>query len=202
MFRKHKQIYFYVLSFLLPIIFLNLIFNLKHMYPFGSYSLLQEDLNYQYINYLSYFRDSLLSGNIENFLYSFSMSIGSTMSGLDSYYFMNPLFIILHLFKSTHILLAIYIISNLSIGLMGISMLFYCLHSKIHRTNLFFSLVLSISYALMSYNLAYLSNLMWLTNIIMLPLICYGVEKIIFENKGKCFFISLSFSILFNYYIG
>lgn len=192
----------YILSFLIPVFFLNIIFLISGIFPFGNLSLLQGDLNFQYISYLSYFRDSILSGQFNNFLYSFSMSIGNTMSGLDTYYLLNPLFIILLFFKSSNLTVAIYFITNLLIGIIGAAMFFYCTHTKRVQLSLGFSMIFSLSYALMSYTIVYMSNIMWLPGVALLPLIGYGIEVLLSEGKGKLYFFSLALAILFNFYIG
>ncbi|QAA21564.1 YfhO family protein [Sporolactobacillus terrae] len=199
---KPRFKWIYILSFLIPVFFLNLIFLISGIFPFGASSLLQGDLNFQYISYLSYFRDSILSGQFNNFLYSFSMSLGNTMVGLDAYYLLNPLFVILLFFKSSTLPVAIYFITNLSIGIIGTIMFFYCKHSRRVQLNDYFSLIFSLSYALSSYTIIYMSNIMWLPGVALLPLIAYGIEVLINDGKGKIYFFSLAFAILFNFYIG
>ncbi|WP_100486866.1 YfhO family protein [Sporolactobacillus pectinivorans] len=202
MIRNRSKLLVAVLSFILPILLLNIIFFSTKIYPFGKYSLLQADLKYQYISFLAYLRTSILSGHFNNLVYSFSASVGSSMSGLVAYYYLNPLFVVLLFFKTDSLPTALYIISNLIVGLAGLSMFYYCTHSKLTKVRLSFILIFSCSFALMSYNLTNLSNVMWLTDIIILPFVALGIEKLITENKGKTYFFSLALSILFNYYIG
>lgn len=194
--------YGYLLAFFIPLLFLNALFAIKGIAPFGGNSLLQEDLNNQYISYLSYYKDSILSGHLSNFIYSFSMSLGNNMSGLDAYYYLNPLFVLLLFFNTANLPFGIYLVSNLMVGLIGVSMFYFCKHSKLFGINNYLSLIFSLCYALMSYNIAYLSNLMWLPDIALLPLLALGIEKLIRSNKVALYFTTLSLSIFFNFYIG
>ena len=62
--------------------------------------------------------------------------------------------------------------------------------------------VFSVMYALCSFAVVHQNNIMWTDAIIWLPIIAYAIEQIIINRKYKLFVISLSLTIMSNYYIG
>ena len=48
---------------------------------------------------------------------------------------------------------------------------------------------------------AYSWNIMWLDCILLFPLIVYGLERLVREQKGMLYCVTLGLSILSNYYI-
>ena len=64
------------------------------------------------------------------------------------------------------------------------------------------SLIFSVCYALMSFNMVYLSHIMWLDGVILLPIVVLGIHRIIDKKRPLCYIISLFFALVTNYYIG
>jgi uncharacterized membrane protein YfhO len=62
--------------------------------------------------------------------------------------------------------------------------------------------LLAVSFSLMSFVINYKSNIMWLDSIILLPLIMLGLEQILDSKRPYLYIVTLSFSIILNYYIG
>ena len=60
----------------------------------------------------------------------------------------------------------------------------------------------SVIYALMGYTATYYYNYIWIDSIIMLPLVVYGIDKLIETNKPLVYIITLTITIITNYYIG
>ncbi len=55
------------------------------------------------------------------------------------------------------------------------------------------SLIFSVCYALMSFNMVYLSHIMWLDGVILLPIVVLGIHRIIDKKRPLCYIISLFF---------
>ena len=57
-------------------------------------------------------------------------------------------------------------------------------------------------FALSNFVIGYYFNLMWLDSVAMLPLILYGIERIVDGKSGRIFGIALFYGLWCNYYIG
>ncbi|MEG0615478.1 MAG: YfhO family protein, partial [Oscillospiraceae bacterium] len=62
--------------------------------------------------------------------------------------------------------------------------------------------IFSTLYSLMSYAVVQLMNPMWLDGLVFLPLIAYGVEKLVDEKKKLRYIIPLAIMFVANFYIG
>jgi uncharacterized membrane protein YfhO len=166
------------------------------IYPFGGRSLLTADMNQQYVNFFSYFRIMILEG--ESPFYTFSKNLGGDMIGLLAYYLLSPLNIIFLLFRTENLQTAVLLLTLLKIGLSGFTMNIF-LNRDILKLD---SILFSTAYAFMSYNIVYQQNIMWLDGIILLPLIIWGIEKIVKNQAPFAYIFSLAAAIIANYYIG
>jgi len=190
-----KQKRYYLLSFIIPIITMVLLY-LSVGVIGGNKNILTVDLANQYVEFFGALKD-ILSGITSPF-YTFSKTLGGNFFGIMTYYLLSPFNILLILFNKIDIPKFILIINILKIGTSGLtSYVFF--NKKFNESKL--SLIFSITYSLMAYNIAYSQNIMWLDGVIMLPLIFLGVDKLI-DKKPLLFYISLTLSIIFNYYIG
>lgn len=96
---RNKNLYLYIMSFLLPFILICLIFAVLHVYPFGNSLFLVHDLSGQYISFLTYLRD--MADNKNDFFYSFSQVFGLDVVGVICYYLLSPFNILVFLIKNT-----------------------------------------------------------------------------------------------------
>lgn len=61
--------------------------------------------------------------------------------------------------------------------------------------------MLSVSYALMGWFVAYQLNLLWLDAAILLPLICYFLNHLLLQNQQKiAYSLTLAAALIINYY--
>jgi uncharacterized membrane protein YfhO len=185
----------YLLSFIIPIIVMIILYTLVGVIG-GNKNILTVDLANQYVEFFSAFKN-VLNGTISPF-YSFSKTLGGNLFGLITYYLMSPFNLLIIFFNRIDIPKFVLIINILKIGASGLtSYIFFNKTFKKENTSLAFS----ITYSLMAYNIVYSQNLLWLDGVIMLPLIFLGIDKMI-EKKPLLFYITLTLSIIFNYYIG
>lgn len=191
--------FIYSISFLIPATFLTLIFISLGICPFGNNTALVVDMDGQYIDFLSYFKTIILENN--NFLYSFSQTLGGNMFGFSSYYLFSPFNLICLPFSRETMPIAVTIIIILKISLSGLTFNIFLKNESKSYYNLT-SLLFSTAYALMAYNTAYYYTIIWLDGIILLPLVILGINKIINGQKSIIYTIFLFLSILTNYYIG
>lgn len=195
---KLKKIGNYILAFLLSCTLMTIIYAMVGIYPFGNNSLLTIDLGSQYIAFFNTLKD-ILSGTSSLF-YSFSKTLGGNLYGLITYYLISPLNLILVFFDKVSIPEAILLINILKIGLCGLTSYIY--FDKTFKGKNTVSLIFSIIYSLMAYNIVYSQNIMWLDGVYILPIIFLGIDRLVEKEKPIMFCLSLTFSIFCSYYIG
>ena len=188
----------YAGAFFIPFILMIIILSITGIWPFGTKTILTSDLENQYVQFFSYLRE-IYKGN-HSIFYTFSKTFGGEMLSLYAYYLMSPLNIILLFFRTEWLPQAIELLILIKISLCSLT--FYFLISHLSARVRPSGLIFSISYALMAYNMAYFFHLMWLDSIILLPLVVLGIHRILENHFPTLYILSLTFSILFNYYIG
>ncbi|MFR0554166.1 YfhO family protein [Loigolactobacillus coryniformis subsp. coryniformis] len=204
--KSGRTIIEYLSAFALPILIMLLVFCIKGVFPFGGRTPITSDLNNQYISFFAYFKNHI--NNLHDLFYSFSLSIGGNFFGIFTYYLISPLNLLVLLLPVAKLPIAITIIMLIKTGLLGVSMLYYLeYHSKVQQSEVVelsaqLNVFLAISFALMSYQIGYMTNLMWTDTIILLPIVILGLEKIMHDERPYVYIAALFFAILFNYYIG
>lgn len=180
----------YIISFLIPFILLGLIyFSLGF---FFNKTLFVSDMAGQYKMLFTFLKDNFFAS------YSFSKGLGGTMIGTYAYYLMSPFNFIMFLFPKNSIHIAVLLIVWLKLSLSGTTMYFYLNKTFPNKKNL---VLFSTCYALMGYTAAYYFHVMWLDAVLMLPILVYGLDKIINNKSPLLYFISLLIIIYCNYYI-
>lgn len=197
MFKNNKRL-IYVAAFIIPILVCLIVYKIIGVYPFGGKTLLFRDLDGQYVSYLAAFRNSIIGDG--SIIYSFTKGIGGDMLGIISYYLLSPLNVIILIFPIDRITEAIELIILLKIGLCGLTLSIFL--STLNKKRSFKILLFSTSYALMSFNIVYQTNLMWLDGVYLLPIAILGINNIVEERKYKLYIIALTLTIITNFYIG
>ena len=192
---KVKQIVGGALAFLIPVLVMLGICKVRGMYPLGEKSWLIYDMDNQYVSYFSYFRAAIKE---HGFLYTFSKTLGGDMLGFSAYYLMSPFNFLFLLVSTREIPYMIAWISMIKLGLCGLS--FYTLAN--YEQKKYSNLIFSSAYALMSYTLFYLSNIMWFDAVYMLPIVIMCIKKLIDKKSPFLYIVSLAYVLISNYYIG
>ena len=86
---------------------------------------------------------------------------------------------------------AIYIFTLLKVACMGVSC-FYSLRQLYPKVLKPFSIILSTSYALMSFAISQIEINMWLDVFILLPLIILGINRLLGQQKFILYYLSLT----------
>lgn len=167
--------------------------------PFGSRSMLTVDLGQQYIDFYSLFRQTVLH-HPEQFFYSFEKGFGGEMIGLWAYYLMSPFNLILLFFDEQSMAYGVTLLTYLKI--MSASMTFFYFARHKYLLSPIIASTFSQCYALMSYVIVYMLNIMWLDGLVLLPLIALGLDRLITVGKSKLYVLSLALLFIANYYIG
>ena len=197
--HKNKQTaIIYSLSFVIPIVMMVVISVLLGMYPFGERTILISDMNKQFNDYYAYFKTIVTGEN--NLIYTFSKNLGGDMVGFSAYYLQNPFLLILLLFPNDILPLGVWVMIILQVACCSLTFSVYMNHTN---TPSKMSVIFSLAYAFLGYTFGYIYSTNYFCNIIMLPLVILGIQKI-YKNYRDCwlYVITLALSILLNYYIG
>ena len=188
-----------ILTFIVPILIMLISCIVNKTYPFGKEILPKYDGYYQYAGFTSYYKNVLL-GN-ESLFYSFKGLLGYNFYATSIYYMFNPTNLLCIFSTSENILEYYTFIILLRIGLSGFTMCKYLKYKFKNQSNLRY-IIFSISYALMAYNVCYFFNYMYFDTVVLFPIVMLGLEKLIYERKNRLYIISLTLSIISNFYIG
>ena len=181
-----------MIAFFVPVLVMICIFAQRGIFPFGERCFLRTDMYHQYAPFFSEFQHKLRTGG--SLLYSWDVGMGVNFAALYAYYLASPLNWLILLCPKKFIIEFMTIMIVLKIGLSGLSFAWYL---KKHSQNCilgggFFG----IFYALSGYMAAYSWNIMWLDCILLFPLIVYGLERLVKEQKGMLYCVTLGLSIL------
>lgn len=194
--KRGKKCLLMLGAFLIPVIIMIAVYRMVGIYPFGDKTVMTIDLNNQYVSFFSYYQQ-IIKGE-HGIFYTFSKTLGGEMYGLNAYYLMSPLNLILLLFSLEQLPIGIEILTLVKIGLCGMSFYVFC--CKFEKT--WQGWIFSTAYALMAYNIIYQQNIMWLDGIILLPIMIWGIRHIFQKGSPWVYLVALCSGIITNYYIG
>jgi len=189
---RYKTIIIAVLSFIMPAIIVLIAFAKMQMAPFGGSSTMIMDMSGQYVEFLC----GLKNGDI---YFSWAKALGGNYIGVFTYYVSSPLSFLTLFCSNSHMPIMVLFLTVLKIGLAGLTFGFL-LRYRFKQYNMS-TVLFSMLYGLMSYNIAYSMCIMWLDGVIWLPVIIIGVEKILEGKSGKLLAVSLFLSFISTYYI-
>jgi len=198
------------LSFFIPVTVFLSVFALYRVSPFGKNTLLYYDMGGQYYPFLSDYLQKIKGGH--------SLFWSWTQGGVDflaviAYYLASPLNFLLLLAPESVLPEAAVFLIVFKIGLAGLFMgifLLDCFAAKLRRTSApelayndgFTVSLFAMFYALSSFVVTRYWNIMWLDAFALLPLVILGETALIREGKFKLYIITLSLSIITNFYMG
>ncbi len=195
---KKTKLTLYVLSFLIPALLFLLVCILQGMYPFGEKTILTGDVNYQFIDYLAYFKTIIFENN--DLSYTFSKTIGGDMIGFSAYYLFSPFNLLLLLCPNRWLPLGLMLMIVVKSGLCGFC--FFLMVSKLYGVRKE-GLLFSTTYALMGYIIVYFQLYAYFDNLMLLPILVLGIHRLIENPKRKLLYlVCLCTSIVINFYIG
>ncbi len=168
------------------------------VYPFGEESVMIIDMHHQYSAFFSLMREKALS--FGSMTYSDSVGMGSGFLPLIAYYLCSPYNIIAILFPRDNLTEAIALIEVLKITSAGATFAIFC--RGVFKKDDYGTVALSVAYALNAYFIAYSWDVMWLDCLVLLPLIVYGLEKVMKGESPLLYCITLGMAVTTNYYIG
>lgn len=188
-----------ILCFAVPAVIMLLIYIAMGVWPVANNSVLVLDLNAQYVYYIEKLRSIITDGG--SFLYTFQRALGGEFMGIVAYYLASPFNLITVLFPKQYITEALLLILVLKCGASGLTFGIY-VHNTRDKRRPVMTVMFSAMYALSAFAVVMQSNLMWTENIICLPMIMLGIDRLIKYGRFKTFTIFLSIAIITNFYIG
>ncbi len=187
-----------MITFLASSLVISIIYTLKHIAPFGNNSMLDVDFYHQYGPLLNELYDRVKQG--ENLLYSFNTGGGIPFYRNFLNYLSSPFNIVMFFFKKENIVMSFSIIIGLKAIFASTTMAYYL--KKTFKKDGFMVCIFGLLYAFSGYFCAYYWNIMWLDGMVFLPLIAYGINKIIDERKPLFYTAFLAIMLFANYFIG
>lgn len=167
-------------------------------WPFGPNSVMTGDLNSQYIPFYAHFYDAVRSGG--SLFYADDLGMGGGAFALFAYYFASP-------FAWLYLVIAPEFYGQLcclvyaaKVVLAAVAFCFY-LERRWGGENALW-LPLCWCYGLMGYSLAYAQNVLWLDAVILLPLVCAGIDRLLAGKGAVGFCLALAAAIFTNFYMG
>lgn len=185
------------LALLAPILIMGAYFIGRGVYPFGNSSLLTVDMGQQYVDFYSYFRETIL-GHPGQLFFAFNKDLGGDMYGVFAYYLLSPFNLIVCLFPKSLLDVAIVAITLAKYGCASLAMAVYLKHRGWRS---FWLPGFGTVYALSGWMIANQLNLMWFDVVICLPLVAYGIDELIKSLKPWPFMAWLLVAIITNYYM-
>lgn len=196
----------YVLSFAVPLFAVLLSFARNGIYPFGDASVMAYDMPVQYVEFFGWL-SNVLNGD-GNLWYSANAGLGGGTLALFTYYLSSPLNLICAFWKPEDMAYFFSWLFLSKIPLCSVAMLVY-LRGRYPRAfaeggarGAVLGVAMACAYGLTSYVTGYASNIMWLDGVIMLPIVCLGVHRLVRGRGCALLFASAACAILFNWYTG
>lgn len=193
---KERKTLTYLLSGIIPVIIFFICSQIVGYIPLGNEGINIYDSFTQYPGFILDTIRSLKHGQI---FYSFGAGLGYNLLGTITYYCMSPLNLFAFFATPSNYPSFIMIMTLVRFFLLGETMCFYLRSKKINNI---YVVLFSVIYALMGYTATYYYNYIWIDSVIMLPLVVYGLDKLMEENKPLVYIITLTITIIINYYIG
>ncbi|MFQ7234299.1 MAG: YfhO family protein [Enterococcus hulanensis] len=194
-----KENRWYLLSsFFLPFLLMVIVYLTIGIYPGSSRSVLASDAFSQFSNFHASFRNMLLGK--QGLFYTWNASMGLNYLSLVSYYlggFFTPLVIF---FPNQLMPDALYFLTLIKIGSAGLAFWFYAKGS--FKLPDWSRVALSVTYALMSFAIAHSEIIMWLDAFVYLPLIIWGINRVMDLKKPTVLFVSYLMLFLTSFYMG
>lgn len=189
-----------LLSFTIPVAIALFIFYANDFSLFGGErTMLMADAQSEYI---SYFRTLkyIYQGN-DSLVYTMSKAYGGNFLSTYCFYLSSPFNYFVVFVPDEAIPSFMLLISIIKMGLSSLNM--YLFLRFYHHKNSNLHLIFAISYGLCSYSFIYLSNLMWIDGVMILPLVILGIHHIFERQKIILLYpLSLMYALMTSWYIG
>ena len=198
---KNKKIripVFYILSFIMPAVLIACALASVSIYPGGDYTPLILDLRMEHLAFYNFINN--ISEGFNSLSYQSLGGLGGgIINSLQMY--CGPAFILFSFFDLQAFPWVLWWMIVCMIGLCGLSEFIYLKNGFRSPVSDFKALIFSVCYALMSCMVIYTIVPVWIWGGIFLPVLALGLDKLIDEKKYYLFILSVTFAIIFDYYM-
>ncbi len=194
--RQGKRVYVLYTALLATGMMLAL-YLLLGIWPFGGGTVVTGDLGGLYINFYAQLKRAF--GGAAGFTYGFAKGLGGNLTALLAYYYASPYTLLYLLFPLRWFPVAA------SLAFMA-KIVLSCVTFHVFIAYKFPGLcgravALSLCYGFMAYSFAYAQNPMWHDGLVMLPLVCLGIDRIVAGKPLTVYAVSLGVAIFSDFYI-
>ncbi|WP_337574180.1 YfhO family protein [Fournierella sp.] len=179
---------------LVPVALLAGLYAAQGVAPFGPNSLFFGDMDGQYSHFLASFSELFGRG----LFYTWHKALGGEALSWAAYYLFSPFNFLVLLFPTSQMPTAVTLITLAKAGCAGLSMQLFLRR----RAGGWLSVPFSWAWALSGYLLGFSQNIMWMDALIALPLIAWGIRRILEGRSPWLYLASLAAGIFCCYYIG
>lgn len=176
---------------------MTLLYFLLGLWPFGDGSILTGDLGGLYINFYAHLKRAVLGQ--AGFFYGFDKGLGGSLVGLFAYYYASPLNLLYVLFPVEWFPVAASFLLLVKVVLACVFFYFFIAHKESLLP--WQAAVLSLCYGFMAYAFVYAQNPMWQDVLLLLPLVCHGIENIAAGKSFLFYILALGLAIYSDFYI-
>lgn len=179
---------------LVPVVLLAGLYAARGVAPFGPNSLFFGDMDGQYSHFLADFSELFGRG----LFYTWHKALGGEALSWAAYYLFSPFNFLVLLFPTAQMPTAVTLLTLAKAGCAGLSMNLFLRR----RVGGWLPVPLSWAWALSGYLLGFSQNIMWMDALIALPLIAWGIRRILDGRSPWLYLLSLAAGIFCCYYIG
>lgn len=178
-----------------PVLLLAGLYAAQGIAPFGRNALFFGDMDGQYSHFLASFPELFGRG----LFYTWHKALGGEALSFAAYYLFSPFNLLLFLFPTAQMPTAVTLLTLAKAGCAGLSMHLFL---RTRADSDWYSVPLSWAWAMSGYLLGFSQNIMWMDALIALPLIAWGIRRILEGRSPWLYLISLAVGIFCCYYIG
>lgn len=198
--KKENWLYsnrYVIAAFFCTALIMCITYILRQVYPFGDQIVLKVDLYHQYAPFHEELRSRILNG--QSLMYSWEGGLGKEFVTQMAYYTASPISFLILLFPQQLLpeALAVFILLKTCF-----SASFFSYYLKEHfKKNDLSILIFGLLYAFTSFMTGYYWNVMWLDSVALFPIVALGVERLVHENKHILYYVSLTLTMIVNFYM-
>ncbi|MBQ6020295.1 MAG: YfhO family protein [Clostridia bacterium] len=195
---RERGRWYLLAAFLIPMLGILISYIKMGIRPFGDNSLLGMDLWSQYFPML---RQQYLSRReLAVDLFSWNGALGVDTFVQNAYYCNSPFNFLLLLSPLKYLVDALDYLILLKFGLAGLNFAIYCRY-RFRKADLY-TVACSAGYALCSYCLAFISQIMWFDAVVFFPIVLMGFERLMRDKKPFLYCLMLAVTMYSGFYIG
>lgn len=167
------------------------------VWPFGDGTVINGDLGGIYLNFYAHFKRALAGQ--AGFAYGFDKGLGGNLVGLFAYYCASP-------YNLLYCLVPVRWFPVMASVVLLVKVVLSCVTFRLYITGRvphlgWRSVALALCYGFMAYAIAYAQNPMWHDGLIMLPLVCLGIDRIVSGKPLTVYAVALAVLIVSDFYI-